>query len=114
MGKGYKPTVCVDLNGVLDLYTGWQGEGHWDDPRPGAAEFLAQLERAGYRIVIHSTKNPPGVKMWLQKHGLFRYVSDITDRKVPAVAYIDDRAIRFDGVFEHALKALTQQPHWKE
>ena len=29
--------ACVDLNGVLDQYRGWQGEEQWDPPRDGAA-----------------------------------------------------------------------------
>ena len=31
-----RPIVCVDLNGVLDAYTGWKNADHWDPPRPGA------------------------------------------------------------------------------
>ncbi len=34
---------------------------------------------------------------WLCEHGLMRYVSDVTHEKPAAVAYIDDRAIRYDG-----------------
>jgi hypothetical protein len=33
--------ACVDLNGVLDSYTGSQGADHFDPPRPGARTFLA-------------------------------------------------------------------------
>jgi len=46
-----KKTVCIDLNGVLDMYSGWKGEGHMDPPRPGADGFLAELAE-NYRVVI--------------------------------------------------------------
>ena len=29
-----RPIACIDLNGVLDSYTGWQGPAHFDPP-PG-------------------------------------------------------------------------------
>jgi hypothetical protein len=31
--------ACIDLNGVLDSYMGWQGSDHFDPPRPGAHAF---------------------------------------------------------------------------
>jgi len=38
-----RPIVCVDLNGVLDAYTGWKHAGHWDPPRPGARRLDVSL-----------------------------------------------------------------------
>ena len=40
-----RPIVCVDLNGVLDRYTGWRHEKHWDPPRPGADRITGHLTR---------------------------------------------------------------------
>jgi len=106
-------TVCVDLNGVLDTYKGWQGSEHWDPPRPGAYEFLEELNTRGFRVVILSTKDPAGVDAWLRSHGLAEYVDEVTDRKVPAIAYVDDRAVRFCGDYKQALAEINNPPFWK-
>ena len=46
------PIVCVDLNGVLDAYTGWKHAEHWDPPRPGVAEAIRRARVAGIRTVM--------------------------------------------------------------
>src|SRR5436309_3727667 len=51
-----RPIVCVDLNGVLDAYAGWQGPEHWDAPRPGAEAFLRALSERGFRVVVFTTR----------------------------------------------------------
>lgn len=105
--------ICVDLNGVLDTYRGWQGEVTWHPPRPGAAEFLAALTERGYEVVVLTTRDPQAVRKWLARHGLARHVARVTNRKLPAFAYVDDRAIAFRGDFAETLAALeTFRPHW--
>lgn len=109
-----KYTVCVDLNGVLDQYTGWKGEGHMDPPRPGAERFLAELAE-DYRVVILTTQPAERVWEWLREYGLDQYVSDVTNRKPPALVYVDDRAVCFRGDFEETLREIRSfRPHWKE
>src|ERR1044071_3292150 len=84
-----RPVVCVDLNGVLDHYTGWQGPEHWDLPRPGAEEFLRELNEHGYRVVVFTTRWADDARAWLERHGLARWVSEVTDRKLAAHAFVD-------------------------
>ena len=106
-------TVCVDWNGVLDTYGGYRGPEHFDPPRPGADAFLARLKEMGFRVVILSARDPADVWAWLRRHGLDAHVDDVTDRKVPAFAYVDDRAVPFRGDYEEVLDALTRfRPHW--
>jgi hypothetical protein len=50
-----RPIVCVDLNGVLDAYTGWKHADHWDAPRAGAHEFLRALTERGFDVVVFTT-----------------------------------------------------------
>lgn len=108
-----KYTVCVDLNGVLDMYSGWKGEGHMDPPRPGAELFLAELAE-DYRVVILTTQPAERVWEWLREYGLDRWVDEVTDRKPPAVVYVDDRAVTFRGNFEETLREIRRfRPHWK-
>jgi len=51
--------ACVDFNGVLDAYTGWQGPAHFEPPRTGAREFLDALAARGFEIVVFSPSAIP-------------------------------------------------------
>ncbi len=99
-------TICVDWNGVLDTYAGWRGPEHRDPPRPGARDFLAALHARGFEVVVLSSREPAVVQAWLAEHGLADLVGRVTNAKVPATAYVDDRAIRFAGDFAATLREL--------
>jgi hypothetical protein len=106
--------VCIDLNGVLDTYAGWQGEVTWHPPRPGARAFLQALRARGFEIVVLTVRRPEEARQWLEAHGLAAYISDVTDRKPPAFVYIDDRALCFGGAFDETLRQVDCfQPHWE-
>jgi len=108
------PIVCVDLNGVLDSYTGWRGPEHFDPPRTGAREFLESLAARGFDIVVFTTRHPDGVWEWLERFGLRPLVRDVTDRKPPAHVFVDDRAVCFRGDFAQTLRAIdTFAAHWE-
>lgn len=96
-----KPSVCVDLDGVLAKYDGWKGVDHIGDPIPRAREFLELLSK-NFHIIIHTTRVNPEVntghtyeelrakvEAWLVKHEM---VYDDIQSKPLAIAYIDDRA----------------------
>jgi hypothetical protein len=76
-------------------------------------KFLSDLKADGYQVIILSTKEPDGVIAWLKANGMFDLVDDVTDKKVPAVAYVDDRAVRFTGNFAEAFRAIRHEPHWR-
>lgn len=106
-----RPTICVDLDGVLNLYDGWKGEDHFADVRSGADDFLMSLQTKGYKVVVWTSRNPDRTWAWLHENNLAIYV-DTVAQKLPAVAYIDDRAIRFEGKFEPVLETIHKRPHW--
>ena len=108
-----KPTICLDFDGVLNIYKGYKGEDT-GELRPGAREFLEKLSKE-YNVIIFSVRPFPQVVKWLYKHDLAGYVYDVTSQKLPAHAYIDDRALRFNGDYNETLKELQGfQPYWKE
>ncbi|HEY2295891.1 MAG TPA: hypothetical protein VGM86_34760 [Thermoanaerobaculia bacterium] len=110
-----RPIVCVDLNGVLDLYTGWKHEKHWDPPRPGAEELLRRLNERGYRVVVFTSRWADDARAWLAEHGLDRWVSEVTDRKPAAHVFVDDRAVCFRGDYEETLEEIARfRAYWEE
>lgn len=108
-------TVAVDFDGVIHAYSrGWADGSIYDEPLPGALDGLRTLMQHA-AVFIHTTREAEPVAGWLRAHdirahteremaaggepvGTFWNRQDIvlvTNRKLPAVAYLDDRAVRF-------------------
>lgn len=123
-------TVAVDFDGVLHQWNGdWKGhhvvEG---DAIPGAIFWLAEMNQR-FRVVILTTRGATwrgrrAVRRWLQeKAGMLWYDSPagygledvvVTAKKKPALVYLDDRALRFDGVnFPSVTEVHRASPWWK-
>ena len=108
-----KPTICVDFDGVLNEYNGYDGD-NLGTPKDGAKEFLKKLSEK-YVVIILSARRYSLIIKWLDDNNLWDYVYDVTSIKPPAVAYIDDRAIRFNGDYDETLKELKKfKPYWEE
>ncbi len=102
--QGERYTVAVDFDGVLHSYvTPWSNEYTIPDPPvPGAIEWLQAMLAGGLDVVIFTTRGrtPAGrdaVHLWLAKHWPEAPQLQVTAEKPPALAYLDDRAIRFEG-----------------
>lgn len=100
-------TVAVDFDGVVHAYSrGWQDGSIYDSALPGAIEGLRAL-MAEYAVFIFTTRDAQQVAEWLSDRGFVCQVGHegsfwnvqgvllVTDRKLAAVAYVDDRAVRF-------------------
>lgn len=106
-----KKTVCVDFDGVLNEYKGYN-ERDLYSPKPFAEDFLNKLSQE-YEVVIHTSRVNKRVEKWLERNGLDKYISKVTSKKVPAIAYIDDRAIQFKGNYNETLDELESfEPYW--
>ena len=110
----YRKTVAVDLDGVLAVYDGWKGENIIGDPMPGAREFLQKLKKK-YDVVIFTSRARNVAWDWVHKHDLAKYVDEINYcpvnirfGKPVAVAYVDDRAVKFDGNFNDVLREVEK------
>jgi hypothetical protein len=112
-------TVCLDFDGVIHTYEkGWHDGSIYGELTEGFESFLYNLmygTAVRYAVYICSTREPQQIEEWLYKK-LFRKgkafckieiitedvkfwnkfgVLGLTNRKLPAVAYLDDRALRF-------------------
>lgn len=109
-----RKTICVDFNGVLDMYTGWKGEKYTYPPRPGAREFLAKLKELGYTVVIWTAADEELVCQWLFDNDMYDVYDRITSEKIPALIYVDDRAVTFKGDFQQTLdQVVSFRTHWE-
>lgn len=116
-----KQTVVFDFDGVIHSYTsGWQGaEVALDPPVPGIKEALKAIHSAGYEVVVVSTrcasrKGIDAVNDYLHRNGMLEYVDKICKEKPPAIVYIDDRAICFDGHPETLLDKIKAFKPWNK
>ncbi len=76
--------------------------------RSAAASVLCKRQEK-YVVIVYSAKarkdrglvnGQSGTQLiweWLKKHDLNQYVSKVTSQKPRAVAYIDDKGIKFDN-----------------
>ena len=97
--KRHKPVVCIDFDGVLNNYSFYDPD-YLFELKPGAKEFIERLSVL-YEVVILTARDTSKVKEWLKENEIT--VDEVTNVKPPALCYVDDCAIRFDGNFNRAL-----------
>jgi ribonucleotide monophosphatase NagD (HAD superfamily) len=108
---GVAPTaadvVAVDFDGTIFPFVDIFGA---PEPMEGAVDALKAFKEVGFRIVILTSRLS---QRWLEEsgnfaHAQYKYVANMLDKygipwdeitaeKVPAAAYIDDRAIPYSG-----------------
>lgn len=113
----YIPTVVFDFDGVIHSYTsGWKGVDNIPDPPvPGIREAIAEIRDAGYRVVVVSTRCSErdglrAIHKFMDENNIL--VDDISAHKPPALVYIDDRALCFDGHPEMLLSKIQEFKPW--
>ena len=103
-------TIAIDFDGVIHQYSKGYADGTaYDFPVDGAFNAIKQLMKWGFAVYIFSTRNEQQIQDWFAIHHfgvttqiiqdqVFWETPDvlgISKRKIPAIAYIDDRGIRF-------------------
>ena len=114
MTEKFKPTICVDFDGVIHSYErGWQNGVIYGTVVPGFFEWVERV-RDHVKIAIYSSrsKDEAGVVamgMWLheqrnawikaggERHPTEPLELEFAYEKPAAWLTIDDRVVRFDG-----------------
>lgn len=105
-----KPTVCIDLDGVLAefAFATW-APGTVGTPMPGAVKAMQKLGET-YTLVVLTARpldEHPEIYQWCLDHGIPVYA--VTNRKPPALAYVDDRAVHHRaGDWEYTVNAIAR------
>jgi len=108
--------ILVDFDGTIAPF------GHlfdFPEPMPGAIEAIKDFQQHGFKVIIFTSRLSP---LWLESvgHTAFQHIEYITkylDRwginpdgftaqKVPAIAYIDDKAYRYDNNWDELRKVI--------
>jgi hypothetical protein len=107
--------IMIDFDGTIHKYSkGWKDGTVYDEPISGAKQFIDQLKDDGFEVVVFTSRlsvsslgqevvneQKEMIEMWLKKYGI--EVDGVTAEKLPAVAYVDDRAVEFNGVWNSEL-----------
>lgn len=115
-------TIAIDFDGVIHKYSkGWNDWTIYDNQIKWSFEFIDILLKSWLSVFIFSTRNSKQIKKWFndkldttfpaywftveiipfwKKFWNKKWVLWITKKKLPAIIYIDDRAMKFDGNFD--------------
>ena len=111
MSNKFRKTILIDLDGVLNEYTGDFDKDYIPPIKDGAKEFLENLSE-NFDIKIFTTRNKILATKWLINNSIDQFVADITNVKDLAWLYIDDRCINFDGNFENLSNNISDFRPW--
>lgn len=129
-------TISIDFDGVIHRYSnGYQDGAIYDPPIKGAAEFIYDcLMVKGWPVFILSTRDTKQIKEWIvnvlfegkelpfsveilpsyQKFWNKKKALGITNKKLAAHIYIDDRGFKFEGSFDGLIDQLEGFKTWQQ
>jgi len=98
--------ILVDFDVPVHKYSkGYFDSQIYDVPTEGSKEALQFLKNEGFEVIVFTTRvsqeehpetykvNEEAIRSWLDEHGI--PFDRITSEKLLALAYIDDKSIRF-------------------
>ena len=92
-------TISIDCDGVLHKFSkGWYDGSMYDTAVEGAVHEVNHLIEKGYKIVVCTARdNLKDVEKWMLDQGFDVSEIKVTNKKPKAIAYIDNRGIRFSN-----------------
>jgi len=110
--------IAIDFDGVIHKNSkGYHDGSIYDDPIEGSYDALEKISQK-YNIILCTCKAKPdrglvngksGVQMvweWLKKYDMDKFITKVTAEKPRAVAYIDDKGIKFTD-WESSISTLV-------
>lgn len=104
-----RPVVCFDLDGTLAEYHGWTGLTDIGKPLTRGVNLLKEVSKFA-RIIVFTCRNNPRLNSGLSQAELTKFITEwLIKNELPfdevyegegkpvADAYVDDRAVEFNG-----------------
>ena len=98
------PLLYIKMDDYLDIYHPFQSA---DDP--DIQKYIQEVERSNSKLQFKVECIPMWTKFWNEKAKV-----GITNRKLPAHVYIDDRALVFKGDWEETFYEATKFKTYQE
>lgn len=105
--------IAFDFDGVIHKYSkGWQDGSIYDEYNGDVMDLILLLTVSKIPVFILSTREPQQIKEWWDKQGFtlsakilddnVKFFNDteyigITNKKLPAQVYVDDRGYKYTG-----------------
>lgn len=109
--QGKKKKILLDLDGVLNKYSGDYNAKYIPPIKDGALEFLQKLSNE-FEIKIFTVRSIELTKKWVNENNLSIYISGVTNTKEPAWLIADDRCVCFNGCYDKLLADIADFKVW--
>ncbi len=106
-----KKVILLDLDGVLNEYSGVFDPEFIPPIRKGAKEFVEKLSM-DFELKLFTTRNRLLAVKWLIDNNLDNYIDDVTSVKEPGWLIIDDRCVNFDGNYHSLYRGIISFKTW--
>ena len=106
----YMSTVAIDFDGVIHSYErGWQDGSIYGTIITGTLKAVTTIMNK-HAVFVFTSRDPKQVAAWIEEHSVGTLPCTtvwtgpfwntmgtllVTNKKLPAIAYVDDRAVRF-------------------
>ena len=109
--KQFKKIILIDLDGVLNTYTGNYNENYIPPISNGAYKFIKEISK-NYEVKLFTTRDSTLASKWLKENQLDTFIKKTTNIKEPSYLIIDDRCINFEGDYNKLKEKINNFKPW--